>query len=268
MRHTQSLPAQPAPRAPAARLLYAWAMQLHVLRHAPSTFPARPNAWSERPILPVEGRHRERAIIGFGGFNPLAGAVPALPAREVAPVVACWSGWYPVDALPEHGVYPRDFRTWQPKAWDELSAVLDWLAPELAKQGHRLALRPHARHVLSDAQACMNFLQRFDSDSLGVLLDPAATLTADMLELAEDHLVRAWEALAAHPRVPAIVLTNVEMVELADRVELRSAPIHKGILDEGMLIDLARTHGAGKPIVLLEEQLAGQLAVIHARLRR
>lgn len=243
-------------------------MHLHVLRHAPSTYPARPNAWTERPVHSVEGRNRERAIMGFGGFNPLAGAMPTLPSRDFAPIVACWSGWYPVDALPEHGVYPRDFRTWQPKAWDELQAVLGWLTPQLAREGLSFALRPHARHVLSDAQACMNFLQRFDDERLGVLLDPVATLTAEMLDLAEDHLVRVFEALAAHPRVPAIVLTNAEVVELPDRVELRSAPVHKGVLDAGLLIDLARTHGGGKPIVLLEEQLAGQLAVIHARLRR
>lgn len=257
-------------RTPCATSLRLQPMHLYALRHAKSEYPALPNAWAERPISPVEGRDRERTSIGFGSFNPLAGAVPALPDRATMPMVSCWSGWYPTDAIADHGVYPRDFRTWQPAAWDALDEVLDWLAPQLTELDMTLVLRPHARHVLSDAQACMNFLQRHDSERLGILLDPAATLTVDMLDLAEDHLVRAFEALASHPRVPAIVLTNLEMVETGETdggVELRTSPLHRGVLDDGLLIDLATEHGGGKPIVLLEEQLARQLALVHARLR-
>ena len=58
-----------------------------------------------------------------------------------------------------------------------------------------------------------------------------------MLAQAEDHLVRATEALGSHPGVAAILLTNVRRSG-PDESPLLPAPLHHGEVDAGTLIEL------------------------------
>src|SRR5690606_16207566 len=72
---------------------------------------------------------------------PPASADPATP-------LACWSGWTAEDADPASGCFPLSMEAWGPGAWQ---AMLD-ACREAWDAGVQLMLRPHARHILSDAQ--------------------------------------------------------------------------------------------------------------------
>ncbi|CAN5863071.1 hypothetical protein BH11PLA1_BH11PLA1_09790 [soil metagenome] len=90
---------------------------------------------------------------------------------------------------------PVDPHTWRPAAWQTLLDRVTTLAGALAP-GAELWLRPHARHILSDAIRCERFLAACPAPNVKLLGDPVSLLTAPMLERAEDHLERMFESLA------------------------------------------------------------------------
>ncbi len=114
-----------------------------------------------------------------------------------------WSGWM------GETISSLDHHTWSKEAWQRLDAWCDRVAPTLAHAGATACFRPHPRHVLSDVQSCATFLKRRAGQPFEVLLDPAGLLTPSMISRAEDHILRALDALAEHPSVPAIVVANV-----------------------------------------------------------
>lgn len=185
--------------------------------------------------------------------NLLRGEVAPAPGRTVA-----WSGWMADDADPAQDLFPRDYRTWTPEAWSALAAACDRLGPALTEQGGHLLLRPHARQILSDPQACLSFLKDREGQPFRILVDPAAMLTPDMLPAAEDHLARIFGALATHPAAAAVLLSNV--AEGPDD-SLRPAPLHQGLIPTDLILAAWRRAGPA-PVVLLEEQWEGQRALL------
>jgi hypothetical protein len=121
-------------------------------------------------------------------------------------------------------------------------------------------LRPHVRHVLSDPQSCATFFRAREGQPIRLLLEPAAFLTGSMLSMAEDHLQRAFDALAGMAATAAILLTNVERVD-GDDDRLLRVPVHLGALDPILLIRPWRTWRE-IPVVLLDEEFDAQRALL------
>lgn len=86
---------------------------------------------------------------------------------------------------------------WSERARQQLHEACDaWLA---AHPGVHLWIRPHARHVLGDWNTACRFIlaRRAMGDGLtGLMVDPCALLTVQMLPKCEDHLRRTAEEVA------------------------------------------------------------------------
>ncbi|MCW5753462.1 MAG: hypothetical protein KIT24_02000 [Phycisphaeraceae bacterium] len=225
----------------------------------------RLGAWATRAAMPLEGRHRDQPWGLFSTHNLLAGAVPALPQIGITCRIVAWSGWLPEDASPEQGVFFPGHSTWMGAGWAGLVEVCRWLGPALEERGMRLCLRPHARHVLSDASSCLKFVREEETLPVDVVLEPAALLTHAMLAEAKTHLERIVGALGAHARVVGILASNVEVVTLEDRgPELRTTPLMSGVLDPEWVAAPIRALGAeARSVLLYEEGLPRQLSLIR-----
>src|SRR6185503_15275809 len=89
-----------------------------------------------------------------------------LPARRVV----AWSG-----SLSPLGLFESHPENWLRSGREALASACRELLPQFAEHGWRLCFHPHARHVLSDPQSCLNLLREFDqaSNVLEVALSPA-----------------------------------------------------------------------------------------------
>ena len=186
------------------------------------------------------------------------------PTPEPGQTVVAWSGWFDQQARPQSGVFHHDPRTWLAEGWETLQARLGPIVQAFEAAQARLLLRPHVRHVVSDAPSVRRALAMFDSPALGVLLEPAAMLTAAMADDARDHLTRILDALAGNPRVQAILLTGAERPALGEPTPehddlLVPAPLTRGCIDYHDLIALLRDHGPfDRELVLYDEDIPAQ----------
>lgn len=191
------------------------------------------------------------------------------PEPAAGQSVVAWSGWFDEHALPESGVFHHDPRTWLAEGWDTLESRLAQILPSFEAKGARLLLRPHVRHVISDAPSVRRILGKFETPALGILLEPAAMLTAVMADDAPDHLTRILEALAHNARVAAILLTGAERPALGEPTPehddlLVPAPLTRGALDYHDLLAVLRAHGPfERPLALYDEDVAAQLDMLR-----
>lgn len=178
--------------------------------------------------------------------------------------VLCWSGWTSDQADPASGSFPLDLALWGPGAWDGMLEA----CRQAREAGVEVALRPHPRHVLSDAQRCLRFLEAGGGGAGGagwLALEPAAMLTESMLPDAEEHLERTFAALAQQAGVWGLLLTGVEGVPGAPG-ELRACPLTRGVLAPEVLLGVARRWwpaGPAGPVAILGEDVAGQLELVR-----
>lgn len=146
------------------------------------------------------------AVPGFGRCttdNPAA----LIRAADTSERLIAWAGWLDdAKADPAQGRFDPDFQVWSPVGWQALRAGIASAADSLRAHDATLCLRPHAGCVLSDPQGCLNFLRDAPAERVEILLDPVAMLTPGMLDKAEDHLARAFEALGDQPAVAGCVL--------------------------------------------------------------
>jgi sugar phosphate isomerase/epimerase len=182
----------------------------------------------------------EDRVTGEGGLwgsvlagNPLrtgfAGAI--IPPRVIG-----WTGWIgdgPAEAA------ERDFRAWGPGAWAGLTASLRAALPACEDAGVKLVLRPHARHVVSDAQRWVKLREEFPW--LGLLLDPVSLMSSEMMGRAEEHLARMASALA--PGAEAVLVSDAAPGE--DGL-LHPVPWGRGVLPREWLVRLARACGGAR----------------------
>jgi len=187
---------------------------------------------------------QDMSLVSLGG-EPIAAVAPGNPLAiqpgeaaaglPDAPVVIAWSGGLGED------LFSRDPRTWLPPGRAALERWLDAALPEMERRGGRLLIRPHARHVVSDAHAAVSLLDARAGAPLGLALDPAALLEASMLGDLDDHLVRTL-ALAG-PRAEVIVLGSVRHpADPDDESPLAAAPLGEGLIDASRLGALALEH--------------------------
>jgi hypothetical protein len=141
-----------------------------------------------------------------------------------APHLIAWSGTL-ADSL-----FAADMRNWMRPGWDALQQRLDRWRGMLEPTGVRLALHPHARHLLSDVAGSMRILVDRAGQPFDVICAPAALLTAEMLgdgaregtrgRIAEardvrEHLLRALSVLG--PRTPLCILQDARVAADAAR---------------------------------------------------
>lgn len=168
--------------------------------------------------------------------------------------------------------FARDIGTWGPAGQQAFEAMVDRLRGVLMNHGKRLLLRPHCRHVLSDAQRMMRFMLEEERcagrSPFGLALDPTSLLEPTMLGVAGDHIERAMEALGS--RADLVFLTGVafaqaEASDAASTDELlpQATPVHDGVIDAAKLGAVVASHvPAATPVVLLDMSLDEQLEAL------
>ncbi len=161
--------------------------------------------------------------------------------------------------------WARDVANWGSagmRAFDEASARI---RDALAGTPKRVLWRPHARHIISDAQRGLALMRQLADDGLsdrfGLALDPSALLEPTMLPTAEDHLARAFEALApladlvfltgARGRTNPASLPEPEQWEGGPPVE--QVPAHRSDIDPALLGRLFHEHARGDPVIFAED---------------
>jgi len=175
----------------------------------------------------------------------------AEPARQADRLLA-WSG-----TLGEQ-LFAPDPRTWMAAGWKAFEALCDHLGPSLRTLGWTLCFQPHARHVLSDAKGCREFLARRSGQPFAVALAPATMLERSMLPRLEDHLVRLFEALG--PAAALVLLEDVQPDTDEDGLPRRTT-LGGGRLPRELVLSLLREHvPASTPVMVREEKLTEQLA--------
>jgi hypothetical protein len=135
------------------------------------------------------------------------------------------------------------------------------LALEQAAPRATLCIWPAARAAVSDVPSLRAFLNAALERARPwlFLLDPVSMLTPEMLGNAEDHLIRIFEALAAHEARWATLLCD----GVVEGEDVRPVPLGSGTLTP-VLLRLWERAGRPGPVVLLEEDLAGQRALLPA----
>ena len=189
----------------------------------------------------------------------LAECARAASATGTAPHLIAWSGTL-ADSL-----FASDMRNWMRPGWDALQRRLDSWRGTLEAAGARLALHPHARHLLSDVAGAMRLLVDRAGQPFDVICAPAALLTAEMLgdgaregtrgRIAEardvrEHLLRALSVLG--PRTPLCILQDVRVAADASRTgrdgtddetpALETCPPGTGALPWNAVIAMAAEH--------------------------
>jgi len=205
---------------------------------------------------------QDLSLVSLGG-EPIAAVAPGNPLAiqpgeaaaglPDAPVVIAWSGGLGED------LFSRDPRTWLPPGRAALERWLDAALPVMERRGGRLLVRPHARHVVSDAHTAVSLLDARAGAPLGLALDPAALLEASMLADLDDHMVRTL-ALAG-PRADVIVLRSVRRPASPDgEPPLETAPLGEGLIEPARLGELVQQHARADAVVAAEgEDAAAQL---------
>jgi len=216
--------------------------------HKPTTLHAMPRYILEENLIsdPVGGP----PFADISGDNILAeGAADASffnwPASHGAPARRIfWSGW--IGETP----FALDHRTWTKDTWSRLERWCDAALPHLERRRATACFRPHVRHVLSDPQSCVSFLKRRAGQPFEILLDAAGFLTPSMLSRAEDHLRRAMDALAEHPGIAGVLITNVRATK-SDADLLEASPVHEGLLAPSLVQLIIDSTPPAKPLITI-----------------
>ena len=214
-------------------------------------------AWDGRVLAPAVTECARLASAGAAG-----GA-----AGGVAPRLIAWSGTF-ADSL-----FAGDMRNWMRPGWDALQQRLDSWRSTLEGAGVRLALHPHATHLLSDVAGAMRMLVDRTGQPFDVICAPAALLTADMLgdgaregtrgRIAEardvrEHLLRALSVLG--PRTPLCILQDVRVAAGAPRPALDDSD------EEGLVLEACAPGTGALPwdalIALTAEHLPAHVPIL------
>ncbi|MDX9910845.1 MAG: hypothetical protein RBS39_03335 [Phycisphaerales bacterium] len=184
-------------------------------------FPALPG-----PIAPSHAPNGSTAPLAHwagDAANLLSDAFhwPEVPADAPADTpLAMWSGWIPDPDDPSPTFRHASPLTWMPAA----RAALEQRLLDARRMGLALALRPHARHAISDVPGVLDLARRHEHAR--VLLDPLAMLTDDMLPRAADHLRRILSDLATLPTILAVVGgAHADLLALIDELVPPHVPL-------------------------------------------
>ncbi|HYD01256.1 MAG TPA: hypothetical protein VEB22_08525 [Phycisphaerales bacterium] len=230
-------------------------------------------------------KDREEAL-GYWVDKPLL----RQPDAVLPMTVAAWSGTIAESEDP----FEADVRSWSVAARSELHDKLDRLCTLALEKGvtGRLLLRPHARHVLSDWHTCARFMRQRETAGdarTGLLVDPTALVTEQMLTRSAEHLERTFEQVGLVLRgesgraswIGGVIACNLRRGDRKGEAA-ESDPLafdsgaalipceldhREGLLDPKLIAHLAAAHLTMEaPVVFVGGQAAGerQLAVLEA----
>lgn len=121
--------------------------------------------------------------------NPVHEPLPSPDAWPDGRLIA-WSG-----SLAVEDPFAEEVRNWMPAGREALETWCDrWVGP-LATCRRTLAIRPHARQLLSDLAGVVRFLRRHRGERFGMAIAPLDLMTEEMRADAAEHLGRAFEVL-------------------------------------------------------------------------
>lgn len=157
----------------------------------------------------MSGLERVSSTVRDGSLPPTVFLARMNPLREEIDLsgvpdgawVVCWSG-----SLADN-MFVRDWGTWGDAGMSALKSFCARVAPEFGARGLRLVLRPHARHVLSDAFRCRRIVDENAHGFVGVALDAASMMEHSMLDDVEGHYERAFELLG--PVADLVIVTGL-----------------------------------------------------------
>lgn len=135
------------------------------------------------------------------------------------PLLIAYSGTLAKD------LFGDDPRTWMGEGHKIFNGLCDAIGPALKALDRRLLFRPHARHVLSDPQACVDFLRNRANEAFGIALSPCDFFVQDMVHAKADHFTRIAESI-----VPKAELFFLEDKRVGDGDVLEACPLGEGIL--------------------------------------
>jgi hypothetical protein len=153
-----------------------------------------------------------KPLASFADGNPLSEEW-ALDIELPGDHIVCWSGTL-ADEL-----FGDEPRTWMREGHLAFRDFCDAAAPTLVARDRTLAFRPHARHVLSDVQGCVNLLREREGQPFALAVGITDLLTPSMLPDLEDHLRRIVPTLA--PRAAMLLLHDA----VPDGDRLRPVPL-------------------------------------------
>lgn len=213
-------------------------------------------AGADRPLcsgLALSKDDPSNVLFSFVDENPLA---PGWLCDLELPgdCIASWSGTLAFGEDERFAAHPHN---WMSPGSEALDRLLGEIEVPIAKSGKRFCLIPHARHVLSDVQGCVNLARRLrDSNSpIEVALAPGAMLTPSMLGQQDEHLERAFDTLAEF--APFLYLYDVAVDDSGEN--LLPVPLGEGELDGEIVRQLIQSAWpSNKPIVLRSQRLAEQ----------
>ena len=167
------------------------------------------------------------------------------------------------DADADPDLFAADPRSWMAGegAMPALVARLETLEPALRSRRVRLLIRPHARHIVSDAPRCglvLKHAARSTEPHIGIALDPIAMVEPSMLASAVDHIRRTLESLAH--RAGVVILTSVREPR-GPGAWFTPSPVREGLIPPDALLALAtREIPPDCPVAMLADD-AGTLVV-------
>lgn len=192
----------------------------------------------------------DRVAAAWVEGNPLAPGWLAA-ADGPGPRLLCWSGSLAGELFDSH---PHN---WMRPGRAALDALVTQAAPALERQGRSLCLRPHLRHVLSDAQGCLRFLADHAGLPVQVALAPADMIGPDMLRDLPEHLERLFASLG--PRAAVVLLEDIG--EMPEDGLPEPCALGQGRMPRELLRRLLTEHvPAGTPVILQPRRLDEQLA--------
>lgn len=159
-------------------------------------------------IIPTRNLGRTGEACAYTHKNLLEQGV--VDSVEHDSALIAWAGWYDQTADPALGVFASDFRLWN-EGIDLLRQQIDALGPVLEEKNARLLLRPALGLVLSDPHSIWALFEKLPKSPIGVLVDPVAMLTPEMMDHAEDHLPRMFDKLGNLERCEAVVLSGAKI---------------------------------------------------------
>lgn len=100
-------------------------------------------------------------------------------------------------------------QNWLNPGREALESFCERMVAKLKRDRLRIAFRPHARHILSDAPSTQDFLNKHPAELFELALDPAAMIEATMQTTIVDHLERIFETLGS--RSAMIILSRPDL---------------------------------------------------------
>lgn len=215
------------------------------------------------------GSRCESLILRHGAADQVLGCrVVGNPLAEARDGATTTEGWEFDPELPGSrliswsGTFAQEFEGVDPRNWmapgkGALEAFCARVRPALERHGWTVCFQPHARHVLSDARSCRDFLAGRVGQPFELALSPASMLEVSMIDAVEEHLERWFSTLG--PMVSLVVLEDVRVGEFGvERVGLG-----EGVLPMDVIRELVEEWvPVGVPVVLRAEGFGRQVEVL------